>query len=422
MHRKSMQYIITPPQHIDTRITLPASKSVSNRALIVQALTKEGILPENLSDCDDTKVILQAFSQPSDVIDIKASGTAMRFLTAYLCLSQGEHIITGTERMKHRPIKILVDALRYLGADIDYIGNEGYPPLRIRGRELEGGQLVIPGNVSSQYVSALLMIAPILTKGLDLKLTGEIVSRPYIDLTLHIMHEFGVAAEWTNFDTISVKPQQYTRRTYTIENDWTAASYWYEVLALQEDLDAEVVISGLKDGSRQGDAAVRYIFSLLGIKTNFARKDAEGLTDATLTRHTRMLNRMDYDFINHPDLAQTLIAACPVLGIPFHFTGLNSLRIKETDRIEAMKTEMAKLGYVLQSRNEGELSWEGERCEPVSLPVINTYEDHRMAMSFAPLAIKLGEIRIDHPEVVTKSYPHFWADLRSAGFHITEVE
>ena len=417
-----MQYIITCPEHIDTSITLPASKSISNRALIIQALTKVGMMPENLSDCDDTEVIIRGLSKQSDVIDIKAAGTAMRFMTAYLSATDGEYTITGTERMKHRPIGILVDALRYLGAEIEYVGEEGYPPLHIRGRQLEGGSLQIPGNVSSQYISALLMIAPILTKGLELKLTGNIISRPYIDLTLHLMHEFGVSAEWSDFDTISVKSQAYQQRAYTIESDWSAASYWYEILALQDDLDAEVVISGLKDGSRQGDAAVRYIFSLLGIKTNFARKDAEGLTDATLTRHTRMLNRMDYDFINHPDLAQTLIAACPVLGIPFHFTGLNSLRIKETDRIEAMKTEMAKLGYVLQSRNEGELSWEGERCEPVSLPVINTYEDHRIAMSFAPLAIKLGEIRIDHPEVVTKSYPHFWADLRSAGFHITEVE
>lgn len=323
-------------------------------------------MPENLSDCDDTKVIIRALSHRPEVIDIKAAGTAMRFMTAYLSVTEGEHTITGTERMKHRPIGVLVDALRYLGAEIEYAGEKGFPPLRIRGRQLEGGRLEIPGNVSSQYISALLMIAPVLSKGLEMKLTGGIVSRPYIDLTLHLMHQFGVSAEWTDIDSITVKPQPYRQRPYTIENDWTAASYWYEVLALTDELGAKVVLPGMLDGSRQGDSAVRYIFSLLGIKTAFADREADRLTDATLTRHSCMLNRMDYDFTNQPDLAQTLIATCPVLGIPFHFTGLGSLRIKETDRIEAMKTEMEKLGYILHADSGTELSWEGDRCEPAA--------------------------------------------------------
>lgn len=379
-------------------------------------------MPENLSDCDDTKVIIRALSHRPEVIDIKAAGTAMRFMTAYLSVTEGEHTITGTERMKHRPIGVLVDALRYLGAEIEYAGEKGFPPLRIRGRQLEGGRLEIPGNVSSQYISALLMIAPVLSKGLEMKLTGGIVSRPYIDLTLHLMHQFGVSAEWTDIDSITVKPQPYRQRPYTIENDWTAASYWYEVLALTDELGAKVVLPGMMDGSRQGDSAVRYIFSLLGIKTAFADREADRLTDATLTRHSCMLNRMDYDFTNQPDLAQTLIATCPVLGIPFHFTGLGSLRIKETDRIEAMKTEMEKLGYILHADSGTELSWEGDRCEPAAQPVIDTYEDHRMAMSFAPLAIRLGRIGINHPEVVSKSYPHYWNDLRKAGFHIVQTD
>ena len=379
-------------------------------------------MPENLSDCDDTKVIIRALSHRPEVIDIKAAGTAMRFMTAYLSVTEGEHTITGTERMKHRPIGVLVDALRYLGAEIEYAGEKGFPPLRIRGRQLEGGRLEIPGNVSSQYISALLMIAPVLSKGLEMKLTGGIVSRPYIDLTLHLMHQFGVSAEWTDIDSITVKPQPYRQRPYTIENDWTAASYWYEVLALTDELGAKVVLPGMLDGSRQGDSAVRYIFSLLGIKTAFADREADRLTDATLTRHSCMLNRMDYDFTNQPDLAQTLIATCPVLGIPFHFTGLGSLRIKETDRIEAMKTEMEKLGYILHADRGTELSWEGDRCEPAAQPVIDTYEDHRMAMSFAPLAIRLGRIGINHPEVVSKSYPHYWNDLRKAGFHIVQTD
>ncbi|AEA21977.1 putative 3-phosphoshikimate 1-carboxyvinyltransferase [Prevotella denticola F0289] len=414
--------MITPPRHVDTRILLPASKSISNRALIIHALTGGNVMPENLSDCDDTKVIIRALSHRPEVIDIKAAGTAMRFMTAYLSVTEGEHTITGTERMKHRPIGVLVDALRYLGAEIEYAGEKGFPPLRIRGRQLEGGRLEIPGNVSSQYISALLMIAPVLSKGLEMKLTGGIVSRPYIDLTLHLMHQFGVSAEWTDIDSITVKPQPYRQRPYTIENDWTAASYWYEVLALTDELGAKVVLPGMLDGSRQGDSAVRYIFSLLGIKTAFADREADRLTDATLTRHSCMLNRMDYDFTNQPDLAQTLIATCPVLGIPFHFTGLGSLRIKETDRIEAMKTEMEKLGYILHADSGTELSWEGDRCEPAAQPVIDTYEDHRMAMSFAPLAIRLGRIGINHPEVVSKSYPHYWNDLRKAGFHIVQTD
>ena len=417
-----MQYMITPPRHVDTCILLPASKSISNRALIIHALTGGNVMPENLSDCDDTKVIIRALSHRPEVIDIKAAGTAMRFMTAYLSVTEGEHTIMGTERMKHRPIGVLVDALRYLGAEIEYAGEKGFPPLRIRGRQLEGGRLEIPGNVSSQYISALLMIAPVLSKGLEMKLTGGIVSRPYIDLTLHLMHQFGVSAEWTDIDSITVKPQPYRQRPYTIENDWTAASYWYEVLALTDELGSKVVLPGMLDGSRQGDSAVRYIFSLLGIKTAFADREGDRLTDATLTRHSCMLNRMDYDFTNQPDLAQTLIATCPVLGIPFHFTGLGSLRIKETDRIEAMKTEMEKLGYILHADSGTELSWEGDRCEPAAQPVIDTYEDHRMAMSFAPLAIRLGRIGINHPEVVSKSYPHYWNDLRKAGFHIVQTD
>ncbi len=417
-----MQYIVSCPEHIDTSIMLPASKSISNRALIIQALTKGGMMPENLSDCDDTEVIIRGLGRQSEIIDIKAAGTAMRFMTAYLSATDGEYTITGTERMKHRPIGILVDALRYLGAEIEYVGEEGYPPLHIKGRQLEGGTLQIAGDVSSQYISALLMIAPILTKGLELKLTGNIISRPYIDLTLHLMHEFGVAAEWSDFDTISVKPQPYQQRAYTIESDWSAASYWYEILALTDNTLSKVALQGLKDGSRQGDSTVRYIFSLLGIKTSFKEKGVNGMPEALLTRHSRMLNRMDYDFTNQPDLAQTLIAVCPVLGIPFHFTGLRTLKIKETDRIEAMKREMEKLGYILHEEEGTALSWTGERCEPMTQPTIDTYEDHRMAMSFAPLAIKLGEIRINNPEVVSKSYPHYWADLRKAGFKIQQVD
>ncbi len=410
-----MAYIIKAPERINTTIALPASKSISNRALIMHSLAGGKVLPTNLSDCDDTDVIVSALRTMPQVIDIKAAGTAMRFLTAYLSVTPGEHVITGTDRMKHRPIKVLVDALRLLGADISYEESEGYPPLRIRGHALDGGMLEIPGDVSSQYISALLMIGPTMKNGLTLWLKGNIVSRPYIDLTIHIMHEFGISVDWTNVDTIHVDHQEYDERSYTIENDWSAASYWYEMLALTDDRESQVTLPGLLDGSRQGDSAVRYLYSMLGVKTSFAGDNV------MLTRHRRTLPRLDYDFINQPDLAQTLIVTCSILGIPFHFTGLGSLRIKETDRIEAMKAEMRKFGYVITDKDDTELSWNGERCEPDSQPVIDTYEDHRMAMAFAPAAIKLGEIRINNPEVVSKSYPNYWNDLRTAGFTITEV-
>ncbi|WP_028897851.1 3-phosphoshikimate 1-carboxyvinyltransferase [Prevotella sp. HUN102] len=415
-----MHYIIKAPSHIDSRITLPASKSISNRALIIQALTGGQLFPVNLSDCDDTEVIISALKNNPETINLKASGTAMRFMTAYLSVTEGEHILTGTERMRHRPIKILVDALRFLGAEIEYMGEEGFPPLRIRGKELEGGNLEISGSVSSQYISALLMIAPVLKKGLKLKLLGEIISRPYIDLTLHLMHQYGVEVDWTDVDTITIAPQKYKECNYVVENDWTASSYWYEILTLLQDGESKIVFPGLLNGSRQGDSAVKYIFSLLGIKTTHAVQDK--LADVTLVAKRRMLTKLEYDFSYQPDLAQTLIALCPILNIPFKFTGLSTLKIKETDRITAMKNEMAKLGYVIYDENDSEMSWDGERCEPLANPIIETYEDHRMAMSFAPLAVSLGEIRINNPQVVSKSYPHFWDELQRVGFRIEAKE
>ena len=410
-----MQYIITAPKQLDSTIKLPASKSISNRALIIYALSGGNIIPDNISDCDDTKVIIDALKHMPDVIDIKAAGTAMRFMTAYLSTTKGEHTITGTERMKHRPIKVLVDALRYLGAEITYEDKEGYPPLHIKGKTLEGGHLEVPGNVSSQYISALILIGPALTKGLELKLTDEIVSRPYIDLTLWTMREFGADAEWTDVDTITIKPKPYGNFKYFVENDWSASSYWYEIMALSSDRESKISLEGLMDGSKQGDSVVRYIFSLLGVKTIFETKQEGVPTTVTLKRNICKLPRLDYDFINSPDLAQTFVVCCALMGIKFHFTGLASLKIKETDRIEALKQELLKLGYVIKDKNDSELIWDGETCEP-SFEPIDTYEDHRMAMAFAPVAMKFPEIRINDPEVVTKSYPHFWDDLKSAGF------
>ena len=257
-------YRLTAPQHLDTIIDLPASKSISNRALIIYALSGGRTLPQNLSDCDDTEVIVNALRYMPETIDIKAAGTAMRFMTAYLAANTRHPspiILTGTERMKHRPIGILVNALRQLGANISYEGEEGFPPLRILGRSLDGGSIEIPGNMSSQYISALLMIAPVLRNGLELRLKGEIVSRPYIDLTLWMMREFGADADWTSGDTVMVRPTPYRLRHYCIENDWSSASYWYEVMALTDNIDAEIRLPGLSDSSRQGDAAVRLLYA-----------------------------------------------------------------------------------------------------------------------------------------------------------------
>ena len=416
-----MTYDITAPKTLDASIKLPASKSISNRALIIYALSGGEHVPTNLSDCDDTAVVINALKSTDEVIDVKAAGTAMRFLSAYLSLTPGERVITGSERMKHRPIGILVDALRALGADIEYAGEEGFPPLRIKGHQLEGGQLEIPGNVSSQFISALLLIGPMLKNGLQLTLQGEIISRPYIDLTLWVMGNFGAQASWMDNTTIEVKPQPYVNKPYVIENDWSAASYWYEMVALFGDSMPEVRLNGLMDSSRQGDSIIKYIFSLLGVKTSFSTDPNTGETFTTLKHKIGGVQHLDFDFINCPDLAQTVVVTCCALGVSFHFTGLASLKIKETDRIEALKNELRKMGFLIRSVNDSELIWDHGRCEP-TFDAIDTYEDHRMAMSFAPLAIVHPHLCVNHPEVVSKSYPHFWSDLRQAGFLIEEQQ
>ena len=418
-----MYHHITAPSQLNQTIKLPASKSISNRVLVIYALSGSKILPDNLSDCDDTEVIMAALQHNPYEIDIKAAGTAMRFMTAFLSVKDGEeHVLTGTERMKHRPIGILVDALRRLGADISYIGEEGFPPLRIRGHSLEGGLLEIPGNISSQFISALLLIGPVMRNGLTLRLTGDVISRPYIDLTLWTMREFGADAEWSDFETIVVKPVPYRQRPYYIENDWSGASYWYEMIALSRHKYDEIRLEGLMDGSKQGDSSVRYIFSLLGVKSTFETTQG-GVPTTVSLRHTgRCVPRLEYDFINAPDLTQTFVVCCALLGVHFHFHGLSTLKIKETDRIEALKTEMRKLGYVIHDVNGCELIWDGERCEPSYEAGIDTYEDHRMALAFTPAAFRTGGLRINNPQVVTKSYPRFWDDLRKAQFTIEEVQ
>ena len=410
----TMRYKLSAPSVVRTTIQLPASKSISNRALIINALARGTTPPCNLSDCDDTLVMIKALAENNETIDIMAAGTAMRFLTAYLSTVQGTHILTGTERMQQRPIQILVNALRELGAQIEYAGKEGFPPLRIHGTELKGNELTLKGNVSSQYISALLMIGPVLKNGLRLHLTGEIISLPYINLTLQLMKEFGAKAAWTSGNSIEVAPKPYTPVSFMVESDWSAASYWYQIAALSEQ--AEIELIGLFRNSYQGDSRGAEVFSRLGITTEFTH---EGVL---LKKSNRLVEQLNEDFVDIPDLAQTFAVTCCLLGIPFRFTGLQSLKIKETDRIFALKAELRKLGYLLQDAQDSILIWDGERCQPEAQPVIQTYEDHRMAMAFAPAALRFPEMRIAEPQVVSKSYPAYWEHLQQAGFQIDNKE
>ena len=409
-----MRIQVSAPAQVCTDIQLPASKSISNRALIINALAKGAYKPENLSDCDDTNVMVKALTSQDETIDIMAAGTAMRFLTAFLSVTEGTRVITGTERMQQRPIEILVNALKMLGAEIKYERSNGFPPLRISGKPLDGGAISLKGNVSSQYISALLMIAPILKNGLKMTLTGDIISKPYINLTLQLMKDFGAEAEWLYDNCIEVLPKPYTSVPFTVESDWSAASYWYQMAALAPE--AEIQLNGLFADSYQGDSKVAELFTELGVETIFNSKGA-------LLRKTGVCcEKMEYNFINEPDLTQTFAVTCAVMGIPFRFSGLHTLKIKETDRIAALIAELGKLGYVLRETGKATLYWDGERQSVSETPAIKTYEDHRMAMAFAPACLRIPSITICDPQVVSKSYPHYWEDLTKAGFSIQQED
>lgn len=382
-------------------IQLPSSKSISNRALILNALAYSPYDIQNLSDCDDTRVTVQALDSNSTTFDIGAAGTAMRFLTAFLSKTVGEWIITGSERMKNRPIKILVEALNSLGAKIEYVEKEGFPPLKIFGSALMGGEITLNGGVSSQYISALMMIAPYMQNGLKIKLEGNVISVPYIRMTMSMMKEYGVDVNFEN-NEIDIKPQLYKPIQYKIESDWSAASYWFEVLSIAGK--GQIFLSGLNQNSSQGDSKVAELFQQLGVKTEYQQ---EGVL---LTSTGDYSSEFEYDFVDQPDLAQTFAVTCCIKSIPFHFKGVQSLKIKETNRVAALINELAKLGYVLVEPAEGELAWQGKRCEALKEISIATYEDHRMAMAFAPAAL-VCPIIVEEPQVVSKSYPSFWSDF-----------
>ncbi|PZX20614.1 3-phosphoshikimate 1-carboxyvinyltransferase [Breznakibacter xylanolyticus] len=409
-----MQYTIQSGTGLKAaRVALPTSKSISNRALIINALAYSPYEISKLSDSDDTHVMLEVFNSNTNHFDIGAAGTSMRFLTAYLSKIVGEWELTGSSRMKQRPIGVLVDALRKLGANIDYIENEGFPPLRITGCSLTGGELELAGNISSQYISAILMIAPTITGGLTIRMTGEVVSKPYIHLTLKLMEQYGVTCQWDG-NTIVIPECPYRAVPFTVEGDWSAASYWYEMVALSDN--GCIDLEGLYADSYQGDSKVAALFETLGVHTTMK----DGIT--TLTKVPVTASRFDYDFADQPDLAQTFAVTCCMLNVPFSFAGLQTLRIKESDRIYALIDELAKLGFVLTTNGTDTLHWDGTTCavSDVRQVVVATYKDHRMAMAFAPVALVNGQILIDDPKVVTKSYPKYWEHLKMVGMQVAE--
>ncbi|MBI5915640.1 MAG: 3-phosphoshikimate 1-carboxyvinyltransferase [Bacteroidetes bacterium] len=413
-----MTYTISKPdRHLHGDIYLDGSKSISNRALIIRALCDGFFEIKNLSTSKDTQLMQQLLASDSEVLDAGAAGTTFRFLTAYLATQQGSRTLTGSERMKQRPIRLLVEALRKLGADIDYLGQEGYPPLRIHSPKNFGAVnvLYIPADTSSQYLSALLMIAPTLPDGLELHLEGHLVSRPYLEMTLRMMAHFGVGHTWQG-DVIWVAPQKYVAKDFTVEADWSAASYYYALAALSERCDLR--LHGLFEDSWQGDSVLASMMERFGVETVFFKNQV------CLTKLPGHQPFFEWDFLPCPDVAQTLAVVCGGLGVQGLFSGMETLRIKETDRIAALQTELAKVQVFLSklpdrfSKTSGKEFYLVEgKAEVNGSPVFATYEDHRMAMAFAPLAM-LGEIRIEEPGVVEKSYPGFWEDLRGLGFGV----
>ncbi|MCM4159885.1 3-phosphoshikimate 1-carboxyvinyltransferase [Antarcticibacterium flavum] len=395
-----------PTANLSGKLKVTGSKSESNRALILQALYPL-IELENLSNSDDTRVLQEALNRDTGTIDIHHAGTAMRFLTAYYASKEGANVLlTGSKRMKERPIELLVDALRKLGAQIEYTEKEGFPPLKIEGKRFEKTSVSLKANISSQYISALMLIAPSLPEGLEIKLEGPVTSTPYINMTLELLRYFGFKAQFDG-QRIDIAPGKLnTGKTLIIESDWSSASYFYSLVAISEQ--AEIELSSYRQNSRQGDAEVAAIFEHLGVKTEYY-KDRIKLTKKS-QKHPRGLK---LDFQNTPDLAQTIAVCCMALGVSCELQGLHTLKIKETDRLLALKTEMEKFGATVDITHDSlKLNPPKNLNEGVS---VATYNDHRMAMAFAPLGLKVS-LEIEEAGVVSKSYPEFWEHLEILGF------
>lgn len=387
---------------------LPASKSISNRALIINALAGGSSQLSNLSDANDTQLMLRLIHSAERMIDVQDAGTTMRFLTAYFAITDQHKVMTGTARMKERPIGILVDALRSIGATIVYLEKDGFPSHEISGF---GGQktavLSIRGDVSSQYISALMMIAPALPNGLTLNLEGKVGSRPYIEMTAALMKHFGVTCQLGS-DHVIINHQSYTPASFTVESDWSAASYWFSVVAMASQ--AEISLPRLTLNSLQGDSKIIPIMERLGVATTMV----DGLLQLTKARADEVI---EWDFTHCPDLAQTVAVVCAAKGIKGNFTGLQSLRIKETDRIAALQNELRKIGADLVEVDTAHWTLVPSPQLP-NVASFSSYEDHRMAMALAPLATVM-DVSIEDPAVVRKSYPNFWNDMTSTGFEVT---
>jgi 3-phosphoshikimate 1-carboxyvinyltransferase len=399
--------------HLQSSIAITGSKSETNRLLLLQALFPN-ISLANTSNSDDSEVMQKALKGYDEIVDIHHAGTAMRFLTAYFAVNEGcEVVLTGSQRMTERPIKVLVEALQQLGAQISYENVDGFPPIRIKGKKITANKVSIPANVSSQYISALLLVASKLENGIELTLVGEITSIPYIKMTLALLNEIGVD---TNFEgnTITVKPLTTNPKpqTLTVESDWSSASYFFSLVALS-DIGTQITLSSYKQNSLQGDSSLVEIYKNLGVETVFE-------DNTIVLRKSEICNLQSLlcNLNSSPDIAQTIVVTCLGLGIGCHLTGLHTLKIKETDRLEALRIELTKLGANISVTND---SLTLETSTKINSDVkITTYNDHRMAMAFAPLALKVP-IVIENAEVVSKSYPDFWKDLENIGFQISQI-
>jgi 3-phosphoshikimate 1-carboxyvinyltransferase len=382
--------ILHPTKVVNCEIDLPSSKSISNRLLIIKALCKENFMIENLSDSDDTKSLELALNSKTNLIDVGAAGTTFRFLTSYLSTKVGEEFtITGTDRMKKRPIKELVNSLKELDAQIEYIEEENSPPLKIKGAKLKGKKIKIDGSVSSQFISSILLVSPTIKGGLELGIKGDLVSKPYVLMTLNLMKVFGIKWDWT-CNKITIEEQNYKAENYTVESDWSAATFWFQSASLSEK--CKIILRGLNEESIQGDSACKEIFKDLGVDSVFKNGNL------ILTKNKRISPSETYNLIETPDIYQSLKCTLFALNKDSEFTGIQTLKNKETDRITAVENELIKLN---------------------TPKIIKTYNDHRMAMSFAPLSLKFGELQISNPGVINKSYPNYWKDLKKGGFKIS---
>ena len=430
IHIKQNSQLLTT----NSQLKITGSKSETNRLLLLQALYPNIIL-ENTSNSDDSEVmgnVVNYFNQSNGQIpplgvsgltfDVHHAGTAMRFLTAYFAIQEGKEIVlTGSSRMKERPIKIVVEALQQLGAEITYVENVGFPPLHIKGKKLTNNKVTLDANISSQYISALLLIAPKLENGLELTLQGEITSVPYIKMTLALLNEIGVETSFENNKIKVCHAELVSASKIVVESDWSSASYWYSIIALSQ-IGTQITLSSYKNNSLQGDAALVEIYKSFGVETVFASNEIILHKVNNLKPET-----LNFKLSDSPDIAQTIAVTCFGLGVGCHLTGLHTLKIKETDRLEALKTELSKFGATISVTNDSltllaHNLFDGEHSPPLEgYPQggVATYQDHRMAMAFAPLALKVP-ITIENAEVVSKSYPTFWDDLKSFGFQISE--